>query len=513
MDKRKSIINIATSLIFKSIMVIMAVIVRKCLIKYVGNDGNGLNSLYINIINVVSIAELGIGSAITFSMYKPIVENDQKKVGALYNLYKKMYTKISLIIFIVGLLMMPLLPYFANDLTLNVNLYSTFFIFLISVVITYFYSAKSSLINAYKNNYITTIIEQSGQILLSILQIAVLIITHSFVWFLLVRILVALLQWFVTSYIADRKYKKVLESKELLDYSTTEEITKNIKAMFMHKIGGVLVNSSDNIIISSFVSVMMLGLYTNYTTIAISMISILGMFFSQTISIIGHSYISQSKQKFNENFEFFHKANFMIGIIFFLGFYACIDNLIELLYGKEFLIEKSLVAIITVNYYIQFMRQAALSFRDATGTFYYDRYKPFIEGIVNVVLSIIFVKVWGISGVIIATILTNIFICHIVEPYVLYKHALKKSPKKYYLKNYSFILTIIIFIYLYEKINIFSINNIYYQFLVNGLIAVGIALIPCIMIYIFDKKTRTVINKLLKIKRGGNHVKENTNKD
>ena len=498
MDKRRALLNIITSISLKILLLFVALINRKVLITQIGNDANGLNSLYINLISIISVAELGIGSAIIYSMYSPIVNNDTKKVSALYHLYKKIYLVIASIILFVGLLITPTLPILAKGVNNSISLYITYILFLLSIVLTYLYSARSSLMNAYKNNYITTLIEQLGQLALNCIQIIILFITKSFVIFIVVRIFVVLLQFLITKIISDKLHKNIIKEKAKIDSETKKEIIRNVKAMFFHKLGGVLINSTDSIIISSCISISVLGLYGNYCTIIVALVGVLNLIFSQITSIIGHAYIKQDSQKFKENFAFFHNFNFVIGLIFFLGIYAVINPFIELFYGSEFLLDKKTIIILTLNYFIQFMRSSVLTFRDATGNFYYDRYKAIFEGILNIILSLIFVQFSGIFGVLFATILTNIFICHIVEPYVLYKHAFKESPKSYYIKNYSYILIFIICLFTYSLINKINLNNNYLQFFVNGVISVLIASIPCLIIIFKSKSTREKLAVILK---------------
>lgn len=498
MDKKRALLNIITSISLKILLLFVALINRKVLITQIGNDANGLNSLFINLISIISIAELGIGSAIIYSMYKPIVDNEAKKISALYHLYKKIYSVIASIILFVGLLITPILPILARGYDNSVSLYLTYILFLLSTILTYLYSARSSLMNAYKNNYITTLIEQIGQLVLNCIQIVILFITKSFIIFILVRIFVVLLQYLITKLISDRLHKNIIKEKAKIDNEIKNEIIKNVKAMFFHKLGGVLINSTDSIIISSCISISVLGLYGNYCTIIVALVGVLNLIFSQITSIIGHAYIKQDSQKFKENFKFFHNFNFIIGLVFFLGIYAVIDPFIELFYGSEFLLDKEIIIILTLNYFIQFMRSSVLTFRDATGNFYYDRYKAVVEGLLNIILSLIFVKFSGIFGVLFATVLTNIFICHIVEPYVLYKHAFKESPKPYYIKNYSYILIFVICLFVYSWINKISLSNNYLQFLVNGVLSVLISTIPCLIIIFKSKNTREKLINILK---------------
>lgn len=501
MDKKKSILNVSVSIAFKFFILIGAILVRRFLIQYIGDDVNGLDSLFISIIGFLSVAELGVGSAITFCMYKPIVENDNNKVSALYHLFTKLYLIIGAIILFAGCLLIPLLPYLAADYqSINQNIYFTFFLMLVSVVISYLFSSKTSLINAYKNNYITTTINSLGMILQYILQILVLVCTRSFVWYLVCRIISIIIQWGVTELIARKNHNDIIKNKQKIDVETKKQVTQSVKAMFMHRIGGVLVNTADSIIISTFIGVVILGKYTNYTTIMTSMTGVLTLFFTPLTSIIGHLCVQDDKSSIIKYFNFFHTFNFIIGIIFFLGYYGVIDNIVTLCFstdGNDLRLIKSISFIITLNYFIQFMRQATLLFRDATGTFYNDRWKPLFEGILNIALSIGFVYLFSylfdddfaVVGVIVATIITNLIICHIIEPHVLYKYAFKDKTFKYYLRNYIYIAVFAVALVLLN-FSLQSYDSQWKELLVNGLIAVSIAIIPCIFVVFSDKDFR-----------------------
>lgn len=505
MDKRRSLLNVGVSIFFKIVLLVGSILVRRFLIQHIGNEVNGLNSLYVSIIGVLSVAELGVGSAITFCMYKPIVENDDAKVAALYQLFTKTYYFIGAAIFSAGLLVMPFLPLLAKDYTsLDVNLYLTFLLMLASVVLTYLFSAKTSLINAYKDNYITTIITSCGMILQYILQIVVLIMTKSFVWYLGCCIIAALVQWVVTDKIARTRYGNIVaHAKQKLNPETKTLVLKNVKAMFMHKIGSVLVNAADSIIISMFVGVGMLGKYSNYTVVVTSMTSVLMLLFTPLTAIIGHLYVSEA-EKTKNYYHFLHTLNFIVGVVFFLGYYSVIDNLVLLLFGADLEVAKSISFVITLNYFIQFMRQATLLFRDATGTFYNDRWKPLLEGLLNAVLSVALVLLlteWfgedlGVVGVIVATIITNLIICHVVEPYVLYRYAFHTSAKKHYSKNYLYILLFAILLTV-THFCMQSFTNVWLEFLVNGCISVGISSVVTIPTILLDKNFKEHVKTFL----------------
>ena len=475
-----------------------SILVRHCLIRYIGNGVNGLDSLYASLIGFLSVTELGVGSAITFCMYKPIVEQDDSKVAALYQLFTKTYRVIGVIMIVAGIGLIPLLPYFARDyIELNVNLGLTFFLMLLSIVLSYIFSAKTSLINAYKNNYVTTSISSVGMIVQYILQIAVIIKTRSFAYYMDCRIIAMLLQWMITELYSWKHYKVILcYQKVTVDNETKKEIISKVKALFMHRIGSVLLNSADSMIISAFIGVVVLGKYTNYSSIAVSMSSVIALVFTPLTSIMGHTYVIE-KENTEYYFQKFYFLNFALGIIFFIGYYAIIDDLVLILFGNNLELSRSISLVITINYFVQFMRQSTLLFRDATGTFYNDRWKPVFEGSLNIVLSIAFVKIFshiggdelGVVGVIVATIITNLLICHIVEPYVLYKYAFHRSVKKHLLRNYMYIFVFVIALLTMDAL-MREVSNSWTSLIVNGLISAVISVLTLIIVLVVDKKTR-----------------------
>lgn len=514
MDNKKSLLNVSVSVVFKLVLLVGNLLVRRYLIKFIGNDANGINSLYLSVIGVLSVVELGIGEAIAFCMYKPIVEGNEAKVKSLYVLFKRVYTVIGGIIALAGVCIMPFLPILAKGHdAVGINLYSTFALMLASVVLTYFFSAKTSLMNAYRDNYVTTTITSGGKLLQQVLQVIVLFLTKSFTWYLLCRCVAVCVQWIITDCVVDRRYRNVVRgAAEKVDGETKEEVVKNVKALFVHHIGNVLVNMIDSLIISAFIGVAVLGKYSNYTTIMTSMTGTLILFFSPLTSTIGHLFV-QDKAEFQKYYRFFYGLNYALGCVFCLGYYAVIDDLILLLFGEGLALSKSVSFVLTLNYFIQFMRQATLLFRNASGMFYYDRWKPLFEGLSNLVLSIVFVLIFkrvagedfAVVGVLLATIMTNLLICHLIEPYVLHRHAFGISTKGHYLRNYACIAIFACLLFVVHLCSC-SLGNQWLDLLANGGIAVGIACLPILGMLLFERDFRAFFAKLSRkvFKKGRN---------
>ena len=515
MDKKKGLLNVSVAIAFRIVILITNILARRYIIRYICNEINGLNSLYLSILDVLSVVELGVGTAITYCMYAPIVKGENDKVSALYHLFTKLYFIIGGIISVAGCAVMPALPYIAKDYqSVDVNLYLTFGLMLISVVITYAFSSKMSLINAYKNNYITTAITSVAKIIEYGLQIVLLIVTHSFIWYLICRIISSVFQWILTEIIARYKYGYIISSKQKINVEERKEVAKNIKAMFMHKIGAALVNTADSIIISAFIGIAILGKYSNYTTIVTAMISVITLCFTPLTSVIGHMYVEESKEQTKKYFNFFHTFNYILGTIFFLGYYAVIDNLVTLLFGDNLEIINTISLVITINSFIQFMEQSVRLFKDASGMFYYDRWKCIYEGILNVSLSIFFVCIfpeqYKVVGVIVATIITNLSICHVVEPLVLYKHTFQTSPKEYFTRNYLYIALFVGILFALHFTMIES-DNQWIELLANGGISLTFSLPISLLVGLSNKDFRHYVKMLISkvCKRKNSDIEEN----
>ena len=497
MDTKRSILNITTSIISHILLLIVAIIVRRLLIQYVGNDVNGLNSLYASIIGMLGVVELGVGRAIVYSMYKPIVVGDDRQITALYGLYKKLYLIIGAVIFVAGLLVVPFLPLMISDYeTVSVNVYTTFLLTLVSVVISYFYSAKTALIEANKDNYITTGILTFSNLTQYALQILVILVLKSFTLFLFCQIISTLMVWLLTEIVVRKCYSHIVTRREVVDKSTKTEIGKNVKAMIMHKIGTKMVQSVDSMIISGFIGVVVLGKYSNYTYVASAMVGIISLFFGPLTSVVGHLCAEGNRKKNKHYFDYFYCLNYVLAVVFFLGYYAVIDSVVALLFGPGLSVSHAISFIITLNQFIQYMRNASLLFRNASGSFYYDRWKPIAEGIVNLILSLIFVMVFPdelrVVGVIVATIITNLLICDTVEPFVVFKYVFGQKPGKFYIRNYSYIalftLALILMTYLTRPT-----SNPIIGILANGFISIGVSMATLGFVAIVDKTFRTEI--------------------
>jgi len=434
MRTKNSIKNIIITFVGQMLNVLVVFISRKIFIHFLGADYLGINGLFTNVLSVLSLAELGIGSAIIYSLYKPIAEHDNNKISALMYFYKKAYRIIGIIVLFLGIAVFPFLDFIIKDKPniQHVNFY--FFLFLADTVISYFFAYRRSLIIANQKQYIVTSCHYAQMILLNIIQSLILIITRNFLIFLVVKIVCTFLENIIVSKIANKMYPEIeYSNKHKIDSTTKNELSKNIKAIVIHKSGDVVVNSADNILISSLIGIYYVGMYSNYYLIIFAITGIIWQIFNSITASVGNLNALESKEKTHKMYRNILFLNFWIIVFCSISFFVLANNFIQLWLGKEFLLATVTVLILAINFYFTAIRRTTITFRDSLGIFYKDRYKTCVEAIIKITISIILAKACGILGIFIGTLISTILVPFWVEPYVLYKYGFEEKAKEYFI--------------------------------------------------------------------------------
>lgn len=448
---------------------------RYFFVKYLNTEYLGLNGLFTNMISLLSLSEMGIGTAMIYALYKPVANHNIEEIKSLMHLYKKLYTYIGVFILAVGTAFIPFLDYFIEEDTdiKYISLY--FFLYVINAGISYFYTYKRSIIICNQQDYISTITTTTTTLITRIVQIVVLLLTGNFLLYLIVQILFTRIENIVISKIADKKYPYLLETDiQALSKEKLKKIKNNISAMFIHKIGNVIVNATDNLIISKILGLTAVGYYSNYVLIIDAVGGFLTKVFSSITASIGNYIATEDKNKVEIIFKNILFANFWIVSFFSICLYVMFQSFITVWLGKEFLLDQTTLVIVVVGFYILWMRKTVLEFRNATGLFWNDRYKAIIESIVNIIASIPLTYVLGIGGVKLGTIISTLTTAFWIEAYVLYKHYFKKSMWPYLLKQFMYLLLMLICGYITQLLA----NNVSY----DGLIGLSIRFIICLII-------------------------------
>lgn len=447
MRTKNSIINILVSMISQIITIIIVFPARSIFIRVLGAEILGVNGLFSNILSVLSIAELGIGSAIVFSLYTPIAENNKEKINAIMNLYRKAYRIIGIVVFGLGILISPMLKYIVDKPNNISNIYYVFMLFLINSSISYFLSYKRSIIIANQKGYIINLIHSLVLVLMNIMQVLILIYTRNYIVYLWIQLIFTVGENIIISFVANYKYKFLSDknNKNLkVDNRTKNEIVKNIKALVIHKLGSITVLGTDNIIISAFVGVNIVGIYSNYCLITNALNAILTQIFNSLTASVGNLNVLESKEKKYNVYSNMLFLNFWIVSLASICLYELLNPFITIWIGSQYLMSVNVVLIIVINFYLNGMRHTTLTFKSASGLFWQDRYKPLVEAILNITISIVLAKSLGVIGVLLGTIISTILTTFWIEPYILFKYCFEKKIKKYFSKYFIYTVIMII---------------------------------------------------------------------
>ena len=496
-----SIRNIIYSVSGQFISILINFISRSIFIKILGEYFLGLNGLFINIISVLSLAEMGIGSAIIYGLYEPLAKDDKDKVRKLIKFYKKAYRNIGIVVFFLGIIIVPFLNFIVKDKSgLKGNgIEIIFILFLINTVITYFYSYKRTLLIADQKSYIDNIYKYLYFTILNVIQIIILVITKNYLLYLIVQILVSFFENYSISKKIDKIYPWIKEEEEELEISEKNKLIKNVKALLLHKIGGTLVLSTDNIIISSFVGIIWVGLYSNYLLVVNAINSIIGQIFIALTGSVGNLTNSETKEKAYEIYKVIYLVNYWIISVCSICIFININDFINIWIGKEYLLSTNVVLIICINFYITGMRKAVSIYKDTYGLFYQDRYKAIVEGILNIVISMAFSIKFGIIGVLLGTLISSILTCFWIEPYVLFKYGfgikLGEYMKKYII---NLLIAIMIGVLIYKICSLVIVDS-WFKLILKAIISFVLANLSLVLINLKKKEFKYLYNMLFKI--------------
>ena len=448
---KNSVKNLSYALIGQGIGFVISFIARIFFIQILGREYLGLNGLFTNVLTILSLAELGVGEAITYSLYKPLAEKDTRTCTMLMQVYKKVYNIIGLAILIIGISLTPLLPYIIKNMPNIPYINLIYILFVINTAVSYFFSYKRNLIIADQKRYIATFYRYVAHALFTFLEIVYLVIFKNYIGYLVIMILATLADNIMVSRKANKIYKFLNSKEEIpLDEESKKSIIKNTKAMMMHKVGGVVVNSTDNILLSMLVSLDSVGLYSNYFFITNALNSVTTHVFNSLTASVGNLFATSDSKNAYRVFKDIYFLNYFMYSFIAVSLLCLFNPFIDLWVGKDYLFNFDIVCIIVINFYITGMRKSVLTFREASGLFYKDRWKSVFEAIINLVASIILAIYLGTFGVFLGTLISSITVCVWVEPLVLYKYGFKEKLREYFKLYFMYlIITVIICIITY----------------------------------------------------------------
>ena len=434
---KKSAINMSVSVMARLVSLVMGFVSRSIFLKFLSVDYLGINGLFSNVLLILSFAELGLGNVMLYNMYKPIKDQDEDAVCALMQLYKKAYTTIALIVLVVGVCLAPALKWLIKDTpNISENITAIYLLYIVNTASSYLFSYKQSILNADQNAYIISLVTSVASIVMNVIHIAVLYLTHSFYVYLVATILGSVGTNILLAIYVDRKYP-FLKKKDYQPISagTKKQIVKDVKALAISKVAGVACNGTDNIIITKMVNVASVGLASNYTTLINSSSGYIYQAISGLTGSIGNLNAQDDPVARGRVFD----QVFMLCYLFFsylsVGLMVLSDVFIgEVWLGKQFLLPETASIMLVLIVFQSGMNYTPYTFRTTLGYFEVMKYVYVGTAVLNIGLSIMFAKFWGITGVYAATILSKALSSEIGDGYYTYKFGLNRPVWKYFAK-------------------------------------------------------------------------------
>lgn len=489
MRSDNAIKNSITSTISSVIQMVIGFIAQAIFIRLLGTEYLGLNGLFTNVLGMLSFFELGIGSAIVYNLYKPIEENNKERIKTLMNFYKKAYRIIAIIVFVVGLLIMPFLNKIVGETSIQINIHAIYMLYLINSSSSYLLSYKRNLIQANQKSYIVNIVHIAYLILLNVAQLSVLFLTKNYYLYLIIKFTFQILENIVNSYIATKMYPYLNEKCTTnLDKETSNDITKKVKALLVHKIGGIVISSTDNIIISSFLGIATVGLYSSYNTIISSVNSLFNQIILSTTASVGNLLASnETPEKKYKVFDKMRFLNFILACFSAICILSMVTPFIKIWIGEQYVLSMLVTVTLVLNYFQRMQRNIYCVFEDSSGVWYEERFIPIIESILNIVFSIIFLKIFGLAGVFMGTITSSLILWCYSYPKYIYKKIFKRTSVEYARETLGYtILFICLATVTYYITTLITFDNVWKQLISNTLISI---IIPNTILMIMFRKT------------------------
>ncbi|WP_419872088.1 lipopolysaccharide biosynthesis protein [Candidatus Pristimantibacillus sp. PTI5] len=432
MRVKNSLLNITAGLGNQLIITILSFASRTIFINSLGLEYLGVNALFTSILAMLSLAEAGIGASIVYNLYKPIADNDQPKIMALMNLYRKAYLIIAAVVMTLGLALLPFLGLFIKDTNVE-NITLIYLVFLFNTAVPYLFVYKHSYLNVNQKNYIVTAVFSVSTIISTLIKIAILYYTENYILYLVVESAIAITTSIILAGIVDRMFpflkQKIVEK---LDQETKQKFIKNMKAILLQNMGNYLIFGVESILISALVSVVAVGIYSNYKMLIDICRTFVNQVFSNMYHSVGNLIAKENAEQIYHIYKVTMLLNFWLYSLIAISLNLLISPLIELWVGSEFLMGQFTLVVVIIAFYERGMRNSISMVKVTAGIFHEDRFAPLIQGTLSLGISLILVHYIGITGVFIGTIISALLVLFWTTPYLVYKKVFHQPLRLYY---------------------------------------------------------------------------------
>lgn len=439
---KNSALNLATGLLGRMLTIILNFAVRTIFIHCLDEAYLSVNGLYSNILTVLSLAELGFGSAMVYHMYEPMATHNYQKVAGLLLYFKKVYFVVGVVIVALGLCVIPFMDVIIKDKP-DVPLLTLYYVvFLLNSGLSYCFAAyKGTLFSADQRDYVKTNVQNMASIIQAVLQVLLLLLFRAYLVYLLVQLAGTVFVNACVAYLAGKKYPEVSKYKnEQLNDGEKQQLLKNTGALFLTKVGHVALNGTDNIIISAVVGVLWVGRLSNYTLICDSVTSVLCQITAAITGSLGNFFATEDKHAGYALFRKVEFLNFWLYGFSFIALATLLDPFIRIWAGERFVLGLPISIAIAINFFVAGYMNTLWVFRSTIGLFKQGKFRPILVAILNIVLSIFLGKLWGVFGVLFATFLSRAAISLWYDPLILHRYGFEVSCKPFFARYFRRVL-------------------------------------------------------------------------
>ena len=454
---KNSALNFASGFLGRVLTIFLNFIVRTIFIYCLNEAYLSVNGLYSNILTVLSLAELGFGSAMVYRMYAPMAMKDYQKTAALLYFYRRIYAIIGAVIFGLGLCIIPFMDYIIKDKPDVPGLTLYYILFLVNTTASYWFASyKASVFSADQKDYIKTNTQNITAIFQATVQIILLLVFRRYLLYLLVQIGCNIFLNLYVAHLADKRYPEIQKHRDAR-LSTDErcQIKKDVEALVLSRFGHVALNGTDNIIISAVVGVLWVGRLSNYALICDSVTSVLCQITAAITGSLGNFFATEDKPAGYELFKKIEFLNFWLYGFSFIALVVLLDPFVRLWAGEKFVLGLPIAFAIALNFFVAGYMNTLWVFRSTLGLFKQGKFRPIIVALLNIVRSILLGKLWGVFGVLFATFLSRAAVSLWYDPIILHKYGFGVSAKPFffaYLKRVLLLTVVLVAMLMIRKL-------------------------------------------------------------
>lgn len=429
-----SLKNMAFGIGSQMLSILMGFFTRWMFIALLGKEYLGVSGLFTNVLSLLSLANLGFDTAIIYSLYKPLAEGDMVAVKGYMHVYKRVYQAVCIAVLVLGGILMPFLPHLINgEVTIPENIYVIYVLFLLQSASSYLFSYKQSLLTASQQNRVNSLYHSIFMVLRNLGEMVVLFFFHAYIPTLLCIIAFQLAENAWIARVADKKFPFLADSSAgQITPEQKDALKENVKSLFLYKISGTIISSTDNILISKFQGLASVGLYSNYIYIVDVIRTFLSYIFYSMTASIGNYNATESKEANERMYYNLFFASFWLYGFTGICLGVLLNPFISLWIGKEYLLPGWTVFIIIANYYTAGVQYASTTYREVTGLFKIGKYRPLIAAVINLVVSILLAYPLGISGILLGTIISRLCVYFWYDPYIIHKTLFERKLTHYF---------------------------------------------------------------------------------